>query len=110
MQAALRSVCLLIALPALAAAQSDPKPRPMPRGVVVQASIERFPVSGTTIAEMTQSLRGALDDVWDPAEFSALAERLGAVSVEIPGAGHSAAVEEPLAMAEALDAFWHGRR
>lgn len=52
---------LLLTLPSLAGAQGDPKPRPMPRGVVVQASIERFPVSGATTDEITQSLRGALD-------------------------------------------------
>ena len=33
----------------------------MPRGVVVQASIERYPVSGTTVEEISHSLRGALD-------------------------------------------------
>ena len=50
------------ALSSLAVAQSDPKPRPMPRGVVVQAAIERYPVSGATTGEITQSLRAALDE------------------------------------------------
>lgn len=62
MHAVLRSMLLLfVTLPARAQAQGDPKPRPMPRGVVVQASMERYPVSGTTVDEITQSLRGALD-------------------------------------------------
>ena len=62
MHALLRSMVLLfVTLPARAHAQGDPKPRPMPRGVVVQASMERYPVSGTTVDEITQSLRGALD-------------------------------------------------
>ena len=52
---------ILPVMPTLAAAQGAPKPRPMPRGVVVQASMERYPVSGTTVDEITQSLRGALD-------------------------------------------------
>ena len=52
---------MLMSVPVLAGAQGDPKPRPMPRGVVVQASIERFPVSGATIEQITYSLRGALD-------------------------------------------------
>src|SRR5687768_10779004 len=52
---------ILAVLPKLAVAQGDPKPRPMPRGVVVQASVERYPVSGATVEEITQSLRGALD-------------------------------------------------
>lgn len=51
----------LVVLPSVADAQGDPKPRPMPRGVVVQAAMERYPVSGTTTDEITQSLRGALD-------------------------------------------------
>ena len=56
-----RALTLILVLPALAGAQGAPKPRPMPRGVVVQASIERYPVSGATIDQITYSLRGALD-------------------------------------------------
>jgi predicted secreted Zn-dependent protease len=48
-------------LPAVAIAQGDPKPRPMPRGVVVQASIERYPVVGATVDQISYALRGALD-------------------------------------------------
>lgn len=55
------ALSLLLVLPALAGAQGDPKPRPMPRGVVVQASIERYPVSGATVDQITYALRGALD-------------------------------------------------
>lgn len=53
---------LVLVLPTLAGAQGDPKPRPMPRGVVVQASIERYDVSGTTTEEISRSLRGALNE------------------------------------------------
>src|SRR5262245_42044996 len=52
---------LLAVFPALADAQGDPPARPMPRGVVVQASIERYPVAGATIDQITYALRGALD-------------------------------------------------
>jgi hypothetical protein len=55
------ALSLLLVLPTLAEAQGDPKPRPMPRGVVVQASIERYPVSGATVDQITYALRGALD-------------------------------------------------
>ncbi|MCI3953022.1 MAG: hypothetical protein K0R53_2520 [Burkholderiales bacterium] len=55
------ALSLLLVLPTLAGAQGDPKPRPMPRGVVVQASIERYPVSGATVDQITYALRGALD-------------------------------------------------
>lgn len=51
---------VLTLVPALAQAQQAPPSRPMPRGVVVQASIERYPVSGTTVEEITAGLRGAL--------------------------------------------------
>lgn len=52
---------LLLLLPAAAIAQDEVKSRPMPRGVVVQSSIERYPVSGATIDQITYALRGALD-------------------------------------------------
>ena len=57
-----KTLLLLFALPSLTLAQGDPKPRPMPRGVVVQSAIERFAVSGATVDQITYSLRGALDD------------------------------------------------
>jgi predicted secreted Zn-dependent protease len=56
-----RCTSILLAIPVIAGAQGDPKPRPMPRGVVVQAGIERYPVSGATVEQITSSLRGALD-------------------------------------------------
>lgn len=52
-------------LSSLAGAQGDPKPRPMPRGVVVQSSIERYPVMGATVEQITYSMRGALDQEGD---------------------------------------------
>ncbi len=51
-------------------------------------------------------LRGAADEVWPTEQFEALAETIDARSVVIADAGHSPASESPLAMAEALDAFW----
>ena len=49
----------LAGLATVARAQEEAKPRPMPRGVVVQAATERFAVGGATIAEITQGLRSA---------------------------------------------------
>jgi predicted secreted Zn-dependent protease len=58
---ALIQLCpMFLAIPV--AAQEEPKPRPMPRGVVVQASTERYPVGGATIEEITAGLRSALDE------------------------------------------------
>jgi predicted secreted Zn-dependent protease len=57
---ALSAACC--ALFASAARAQDPKPRPMPRGVVVQASTERYPVGGSTVEEITAALRGALGE------------------------------------------------
>lgn len=50
----------LLLVAAGAAGAQDPKPRPMPRGVVLQASTERYPVGGSTVEEITAALRGAL--------------------------------------------------
>ena len=50
----------LAGLAPAARAQEEAKPRPMPRGVVVQAATERFAVGGATIEEITQGLRSAL--------------------------------------------------
>lgn len=59
-----RRVAVLIlaglAGPAALAAQGIVN-RPMPRGVVVQASVERFPVSGSSIEEITAGLRSAVN-------------------------------------------------
>lgn len=52
-------------------------------------------------------LYGEDDDGWDPREQAAMAERLGARKVVIPGAAHSPAVEAPETAASALTAFWN---
>jgi pimeloyl-ACP methyl ester carboxylesterase len=51
-------------------------------------------------------LFGAADDVWEPRLQAAMADRLGARTVVIPGAAHSPAVEVPDTTASALTAFW----
>lgn len=50
---------------------------------------------------------GENDDGWDPHEQAAMAGRLGARKVVIPGAAHSPAVEAPETTAAALTAFWN---
>jgi pimeloyl-ACP methyl ester carboxylesterase len=55
-------------------------------------------------------LFGADDDAWPPAVQRAMAERLGASCVEIAGAAHSPAVENPAATAAALIEFWQRHR
>ncbi|MFB4310518.1 alpha/beta fold hydrolase [Actinomadura sp. GTD37] len=52
-------------------------------------------------------LYGEEDDVWAPAAQAAMAERLNAAKVVIPGAAHSPAWEAPETTAAALRAFWH---
>ncbi|WP_285491847.1 alpha/beta hydrolase [Actinomadura sp. NBRC 104425] len=52
-------------------------------------------------------LYGEDDDVWDPREQAAMAERLDAARVVIPGAAHSPAVEAPETTAGALTDFWN---
>jgi pimeloyl-ACP methyl ester carboxylesterase len=52
-------------------------------------------------------LYGENDDGWEPREQAAMAERLGARKVVIPGAAHSPAVEAPETTASALTAFWN---
>lgn len=52
-------------------------------------------------------LYGEDDDVWDPREQAAMAERLGAGKVVIPSAAHSPAVEAPETTASALTEFWN---
>jgi pimeloyl-ACP methyl ester carboxylesterase len=56
----------------------------------------------------TLVLYGVGDDAWAPAVQDAMARRLGARRVAIAGAAHSPAVENPLATAAALVAFWQG--
>jgi pimeloyl-ACP methyl ester carboxylesterase len=52
-------------------------------------------------------LYGENDDGWEPHEQAAMAERLGARKVVIPGAAHSPAVEAPETTASALTSFWN---
>ncbi|WUH97292.1 alpha/beta hydrolase [Spirillospora sp. NBC_00431] len=51
-------------------------------------------------------LYGEDDDVWQPAAQAAMAERLNASKVVIPGAAHSPAWDAPETTATALTAFW----
>jgi pimeloyl-ACP methyl ester carboxylesterase len=51
-------------------------------------------------------LYGSEDDAWAPATQAGMADRLGARRLEIPGAGHSPAVDEPEETADALLDFW----
>ncbi|MDL4772085.1 MULTISPECIES: alpha/beta fold hydrolase [Thermomonosporaceae] len=55
----------------------------------------------------TLVLYGEDDDVWDPREQAAMAERLDADRVVIPGAAHSPAVDAPETTASALTDFWN---
>jgi pimeloyl-ACP methyl ester carboxylesterase len=51
-------------------------------------------------------LAGANDDAFPPEAQAEMAKRLGASYVEVPGAGHSPAVENPAGTAAALINFW----
>ncbi|HEX2315950.1 MAG TPA: alpha/beta hydrolase [Thermomonospora sp.] len=51
-------------------------------------------------------LYGEDDNAWEPDTQAAMAERLGAARVVIPGAAHSPAVEAPETTASALTDFW----
>jgi pimeloyl-ACP methyl ester carboxylesterase len=51
-------------------------------------------------------LTGADDDTFPPSVQAEMAVRLGAEYVEVPGAAHSPAVENPAATAAALIRFW----
>lgn len=66
------------------------------------------------LAKVTESvnlpvlvLYGENDDAWDPAVQAAMATRLNARKVVIPGAAHSPSVEAPETTASALTAFWN---
>ncbi|MGH3238916.1 MAG: alpha/beta fold hydrolase [Spirillospora sp.] len=54
----------------------------------------------------TLVLYGEDDDVWEPAAQAAMAERLNASKVVIPGAAHSPAWDAPETTATALTTFW----
>lgn len=51
-------------------------------------------------------LYGTGEDVWSPTGLAALADRIGAESQVVDGAGHSPAVDDPDTTAAALIAFW----
>lgn len=51
-------------------------------------------------------LYGEHDDAWPPAVQAAMAERLGAAHIVVPGSRHSPAAERPDATVAALLAFW----
>ncbi len=51
-------------------------------------------------------LAGVDDDAFPPMAQAEMAKRLGVEYVEVPGAGHSPAVENPAATAAALISFW----
>jgi len=53
-------------------------------------------------------LYGEDDDVWNPRTQAAMAERLGAAKVVLPGAAHSPAVDAPETTAHTLTDFWNG--
>lgn len=56
----------------------------------------------------TLVVHGETDDAWPPEEQRAMAERLGADYVVIPGSVHSPACEEPEAFTVALLGYWSG--
>lgn len=51
-------------------------------------------------------VHGANDDAWEPAVQHDMAERLGARYAVVPDAAHSAAIENPAGLVEALVDFW----
>jgi pimeloyl-ACP methyl ester carboxylesterase len=55
-----------------------------------------------TVAPPSVVVVGGKDDAWPVAEQRAMAERLGARLVELPEAGHSPAVDDPEATADAI--------
>jgi pimeloyl-ACP methyl ester carboxylesterase len=52
---------------------------------------------------------GEGDDAWPPSVQDAMAARLGAPLVVIPGAAHSPAMDNPAALLRTLNDFWSGR-
>jgi pimeloyl-ACP methyl ester carboxylesterase len=55
-----------------------------------------------TVAPATTVIVGDLDDTWPPQDQLAMAGRLEAAIVELPGVGHSPAVEAPDVVADAI--------
>jgi pimeloyl-ACP methyl ester carboxylesterase len=54
-------------------------------------------------------VHGEGDDAWPPPVQDAMAARLGASLVVIPGAAHSPAMDNPGGLLDALTGFWDGR-
>jgi pimeloyl-ACP methyl ester carboxylesterase len=50
---------------------------------------------------------GENDNAWSPRAQAAMADRLAADKIVIPGAAHSPAVEAPETAASALTSFWN---
>jgi pimeloyl-ACP methyl ester carboxylesterase len=63
-------------------------------------------LASTGIATLV--VHGVDDDAWPPHVQQHMAQRLGARYAEIPDAAHSAAVENPAALLDALVSFWGG--
>jgi pimeloyl-ACP methyl ester carboxylesterase len=53
---------------------------------------------------------GSNDDAWAPQEQRLMGEALKAAVVELPGLGHSPAVENPTLTTQTLVDFWNERR
>jgi len=108
--------------------QVDNHPRVLPVTPAMQAFLRRRFLSSSAVglAAMGDALReepdrvetlaaagvpvlvayGEADDAWSPSDQLAMAERLGAAVVEVPGAMHSPAQEAPAPTARGLLDFW----
>jgi pimeloyl-ACP methyl ester carboxylesterase len=71
---------------------------------VVTASDQTEELAATGLAIFV--VHGDTDDAWPLDEQREMARRLGARHLEIPGCGHSPAVDDPDATADALLDFW----
>lgn len=60
------------------------------------------------VAPPTVVIVGDQDDAWPPAEQRVMAQRLKATLLELTGVGHSPAVDDPVAVAEAVAALYSG--
>ena len=58
-----------------------------------------------TVAPRTAVVVGVDDDAWPPSDQRHMAKRLGATLLELPGVGHSPAVDAPDAVADAVAAL-----
>ena len=80
--------------------------------VMLQGMGDALRVEPDRVAELAATgvpvlvLHGADDDAWPPELQHSMAHRLGARYEVVPGAGHSAAVENPAATVAVLLDFW----